>query len=661
MTRSTNRITRTLVFILLIAITSSLLFGCGGKKTADTGVDTDTPATELATPDLGTPAADLSERAMENFLDKVGEGNYVINCEANLFSASVVSEDLVCYTRDINFESVAYDGCAVMTVNGSETFFALLGEDGLTMLTFIEEGKAIDIASTTESLGMIESALPNHWIKAAYGNIWELFYNDVEEPLTFVSSSDEIKSFVKLYAGIGETGMSRMKDVFLTLDAEDPTEAHIKTSFTEGYPKLNDVDIVITFGGAEADPRAEAWMNDADREYPGAKTEWGANVIDLNAVFLPEYGEVAVPFPDFATYAFRLDVAAILDYDEIRIRDCRATEEGMNEYIEKLLGLGFKAVEADGETYYRLMLRDEYKCSSSIRLEYDNGVNLVARKYYEFPTYEGLDEINGQIETSGYPVLPENEHLSGFSALDYAYELTESWLYFFNYDPVLYVDFTFDDREEAEDFMDAYVETLEKEGFVEDTSGDRDEYDEDYDEVKAYLGDSSDAPSGLELISDEDVYYRLRTSTEMKSFKYRFNGGDSVTLLFKVEKFVPAEEVRSMTVDAGFPEIDLEGYESCRNFVKFQKTMYGREYPLDLSLSLGFETAADAEDLLDEYIGVLRDDNSFDIANPNTLSMNAPIVYAKEADGKLLAFGVDYVDGSTTVNVEFRVFESWED
>ena len=540
-TRSTNRITRSLVFILLIALTSSLLFGCNGSKTAHSGVETDAPTAGLGTPGLGTPAADLSERAMDNFLDKLDEGDYVINCEDNLCSASVVSEDLVYYTRRIDFESIEYDGFAVMTVNGNETFFALLKDEGLAYLSFVDEGKALDLAAEGSSIPGQNSKLPNYWVEAAGGNIWDLFYNDVEDPLKFVSGSDEIKSFVQLFAGIGDMNMQRMQDVYLVLDAEDPAEVHVQTSFSDGYPAIKDVDIVITFGGAEADPRAEAWMNDADREYPEAKTEWGADVMDLNAVFLPEYGEIAVPFPDFVTYAFRFDVGAVLTYDEVRVRDCKATEEGMNEYIEKLLGLGFKAVEADGETYYRLMLRDEYKCSSSIRLEYDNGVNLVAKKYYDFPTYEGLDEINDLLDVHGYPEIPADDNLFGFTAVDYAYETIESWLYFFDFDPVLYVDFRFDDKDAAEDFVDAYIGSLED--FVEDHAS-----DDEYDEVKAYLGEEEEnVPAGLSLIADEDVYYRCKTSTEMKSFKFRFgdDGGSRGLRLLQELYQIPEDHVRS--------------------------------------------------------------------------------------------------------------------
>ena len=79
------------------------------------------------------------------------------------------------------------------------------------------------------------------------------------------------------------------------------------TGITAKCSEAADVDILITFGEAESDPRAEAWMKDPDRAYPEARTEWGTDEIHLNAVFLPGYGLTAVPFPDFATYAFTLD------------------------------------------------------------------------------------------------------------------------------------------------------------------------------------------------------------------------------------------------------------------------------------------------------------------------------------------------------------------
>ena len=639
---------RTLAFIVMILLVSSSLFGCMDKKPEETAPGSDT----LGGPGLSSASSDASERAMENFLSKLEAGDYVIDCEDNLIRATVFSDDLVYYNLNIRDGENTYDGFALMTVNGTETFMGYLGEESVDHISFAGEGKAFDLAKELE-LPSLKSKLPNHWIDAAEGNIWNLFYNDPENALRFSSSGDELKLFAQMYAGIGDMAMPRMQEVYLELDAEDPAEAHVRTSFSEGYPAIKDVDIVITFGGAETDARAEAWMNDPDREYPEARTEWGAEVVDLNAVFLPGYGEKAVPFPDFATYAFMIDISRILSDDLISIRDCRATEEDMERYAEKLEKEGFKAVEEDGRMFYRLMLREEYKCWSSIELEYENGARITAKKYYDLPKYEGRDAINAELGKLGYPELPGNDHISGYSAVDTAYELTEGWLYLFDYESVMYADFRYDDRTAAEDYLYAYVGSLE--GFVPDASGEEDEYDE----AETYLGEEAEIPARFTLLraEDEDVYYRLRLPTGMRSFKYRFNeDGETVSLLFKSEKYVPAEDVDVMLAEAGFPEVDLGAYELCRDLVKFGKTMFGQDYDLDLFVSLKFGSPADAEAFLDSYIGDLRD-GSFDITNPGSVSMNRTTAYSKESGDKLLVFGFDYKDGWDMTNLEFRIME----
>ncbi len=660
-----KKMIKTITAALLALAFAASLTCCGSQpetQTSDAGAS-ESPAEEAGSAagplggalgsQAGTDqsAADISEAAMENFLDKAEAGNYIINCEGHK-KATVYSEDLVFFNLDVRFDGISYDGFALMTVNEDETFLGLLDEDAMADLTFVQEGTALDFACYGTVLGDMHLSLPNSWIRRSAYSIWDLFYNDVEDPLTFVSHADEVKALVQLFADIGEAGMPRMQDVYLELDSEDPTEAHLRTSFTDGYPTLDDVDIVITFGNAEADPRAEAWINDPDREYPPARDGWGDEVMDLNAVFLPGYGETAVPFPDFATYAFTLDAGAVLTNDEIRIRDSRATEEGMQEYIGKLLDHGFSAVTDDnGETCYRLLLRDERKCSSSIYLDYAGGVTMTARKYYEFPAYNGLDEINAQITEKDFPQLPADECFTDYSAIDTAYEAVESWLCFFNYDLVLFTNFRYEDRDAAEAYVNAYVESLE--GFAPAPEG---EDQDEYDETEAYLGAESEELKRFTALKDEDVYYYCAGPEGKRSFKYLFSeDGETVSMLFKSESYVTTEETRELLAGAGFPEISLDHYSSCRDTVEFQKYMYGRELPLDLALSLSFETAADADAFLDPYICFIREEGSFDITDPETADMDKNIVYTKESGSDLLIIGCNYDEGQTLINLEFRV------
>ncbi len=663
---NTARMILSLMLVLLIVVSVA---ACGAPAPMVSDVapgNPDQPAPDRTEPEPTEPEpepteqepeetdprspAEISEAAMENFLAKIEAGNYVIGAEDGI-RAAVCSEDLVVYTREIWFDDINYDGFAVMTVNEDETFLGLLNEDGIGSLSFVQKGKALDAAADGAALGEFSSRLPNNWLRVTEGNIWDLFYNDTEEPLRFVSSEDEVKALVMLYADIGQMAMPRMQEVCLTLDAEDPSEAHLTTSFSEGYPNLEDVDIPITFGTAQADPRAETWMGDPDRTYPEAREDWGGDVMNLNAVFLPEYGETAVPFPDFATYAFTLDVNAILEEDVIRIRDSRATKEDLEAYAAKLQDNGFEPVEAeDGQTYYRLLLREEYKCYSSICLEYDDGAVITAAKYYDFPMYEGLEEVNEQITERGFAELPEDENLTGITAVDTAYEQTESWLYFFDYDMVLFVDLHYEDLDAAEAYMESYVESLE------DFEADLEEEEGEDALVGAYLGEDAEFPGRLTLLEDEDVFYRCATTEGQMLFKYLFReDGETLSLLFKFERYVAPDDLEEQLWDAGFPAPDLDAFDTCRDFRKFRKTMFGQDFQLELALSMAFETAEEAEEFLEGYIETLQEEYGFDVENPEVAEIDKPVVYTRESGEDLLIVGFAYEEGWTSVNIEFRI------
>ena len=83
--------------------------------------------------------------------------------------------------------------------------------------------------------------------------------------------------------------------------------------------------------------------------------------------------------------------------------------------------------------------------------------------------------------------------------------------------------------------------------------------------------------------------------------------------------------------------------------------MYGLDNQLDLSLSLDFETAEEVEAFLDKYITFLRDENDFEIMNPETINMDKAIAYGKEVDGSLLVFGLNYQPETTLASIAFWV------
>ena len=317
--------------------------------------------------------ADISEKAMDSFLAKVDAGNYTIDA-AGYLKTKVCSNNPVIF----DYTDEVHNDFAVMAID-NEVFQGFLTEEGVENVTFLGEGHATDIA---------ESRLINHWTseEVSEGNIYNLFYNSTEEPLTFVSHDENLKAHVLGLAGYSDAVGRLMHDVYLTFDSEDPTLAHLTCEMDEDRVARiapDDIDITITFNDAQSDPRADSWISDP--AYPAAQTAWdSADYFLFNSVFLTGADVEVIPFPSFASYAMLIDKESFMTNDCIRIRDSRATEKDMSDYANKLIESGFTEVkETDSEgvekTYYRKLLREEYKCYASVELEYDNGVNITAR------------------------------------------------------------------------------------------------------------------------------------------------------------------------------------------------------------------------------------------------------------------------------------------
>ena len=551
-----------------------------------------------------------SEAAMNNFLNRLEEGNYVMKAKDYL-TTTVYSRDQV----NFEYDEDTYNDFTAVSVN-DEAFQIYLDEQP-PKAQYLGEGQAIDVAA---------KRLPNGWLNLAEGNIWNLFYNTQEDPLKFVSYDDTLKQSVLSLVGYSDMTLRLMHEVYLTLDKEDPSTAHIQAEMDEDmvarlFPE--DIDVEITFGNAQSNATADAWM--ADPVYPDPKTGWDdVDEFIFNSVFLPEYGLEAVPFPAFASYAMTVDQENFVTDDEVCIRDPHAIKQDMDYYAADLIAAGFRDVKetVDGveKTFYRKLLREDYKCYSSIELEYNNGVNLIAKKWYDFPVYDDLDSINNVVEAAGYPALPASENFTSCKGTDRASEMSESWLYFFNYDLGLYVDVDYKDKEETLNYIKEYEEALSNAGFMPV----KDEEEED-----AVRYDS------------ENGFY---------SFRYNFLDDDTVSFLFKSEKYIGPAEAEQMVKEAGFPTISLSEPITCRDLRAFEKVRYGRERKATFTVSQKFESAEKAEAFLAAYEEALNAEG-FDRENPDVVgSLKQVVIYNPE---KEMFVGIDYFPEQASVNLDF--------
>ena len=561
--------------------------------------------------------AEISERAMENFIAKISGGNYVLSSDGFMKTVAF-SKDMVLFDYE---DDETYSDFAVMSVN-NEVFQGFLENDGVRDVSFLEEGSALETA---------KAKLPSYWLadEVSEGNIYNLFYNDPEDPLKFVSYDAAVQNQLRTFAGYGDVALKYMHEVYLTLDQEDPATAHLQAEVDDDEVAryyFDDIDVTITFGNAQSDPRVDAWMKAP--AYPEARTEWTeGDLFIFNSVFLPGYGEKAIPYIPSASYALSIDEENFINNDEVDIRDPHAAQADIDSYVEILKQNGFAEVTEDGETWYRFLLREDTKCYSSISVEYDGGLNLVARKYYDMPKFEGFDQVNGQIVPAGYPALPETEALTDFTATEAKFEQTESWLYFYNYETVLYVYAHYGDYDQVMDYLDAYAEELVQQGYT-----------------PVYI----DGEEGGEI----DYY---RSADESKTFRYHFEDDDeTVILLYKAEKCLSADEAKAILNGAGFPEIDLTAYSSGRDHKKFQKIMYGKDYDTAVSLSVRFDTTEEAEAFLDGYVALLEEDDYLRVP-PSDMGSNKTNGYTNEEKGMGVAFDLfPGESGETLIYFDFR-------
>ncbi len=239
------------LFMALMLLLS--LCACGRSENNDS-------SNNSVTPEGSTEPTEVSpDTAMENFVKKLTAGNYVVDVPGYV-KTTVVSPEQVLFTMD-NDSSSAINN-AFVTLNG-ETFEGYLESEMLTDIAFVAPGDAIDAVSYL---------LPNNWITISGGNMFELFYNNVDDPLEFTSYEDSVKTTLLGLAGYGEFALTVMEEVHMLLDAEDPSSVHFTAKMGETGTMIHydDLDLTLEFGNAVSDPRVEAWLKDPS--YPPTRT-----------------------------------------------------------------------------------------------------------------------------------------------------------------------------------------------------------------------------------------------------------------------------------------------------------------------------------------------------------------------------------------------------
>ncbi len=554
------------------------------------------------------------EKVMENFVRKLEEGNYVIE-GSDFTRITVASPGEVL----IEYDDESYEDIALFTLDG-ETFQGTLTEDGVTDVEFVSTDSALKVAG---------GRLPNSWMDISEGNMFNLFYNNTEDPLEFMSYEDSVKNTLMGLVGYGYTALELMHEVHVKVDREDPATAHITAVVDDNEVAryyYDDIDLTIDFGAAQSDERVGKWL--ADPVYPEARKSWtDDDLFYLNSVFFPGYALKAVPFPEFSSYAMTFDKQVFSDSEKIRLTDSHATEQDVKDYIELLKREGFEEVTDELEdgtsgVFYRRLLREETGCYASLRPYYDNGFVLEADRHFDMPRYDSLEEINEVLANNGFPALDETDIFTDLTAADTAADRTESWLFFFQYDLSLIVKAKYADKDKLAGYLDGYGRKLEESGYK---------------------------PAYINAGQDLDSYV---SPSGASSFRCDPDGDDGIVMQFKNEKVITPEDAGRMIADAGIPAPKFDGdimFRDISRYHYFTRHFTGKIY---LTAGMTFSSESEADRFLNEYTAQLEK-AGFDRTNPEIIGSLKQNAYYNEAKDKFVAFDVFPEEEGVGVNFDF--------
>ena len=581
------------LILAVIVMATALCFTACNKK----GNPTPTPA-------------QISERAMTNFLAKVEEANYVL-VSPTLFTATVSSKDLVC------LDFVDMTDYAVISKNG-EIFVGILRENGLGNVSFQKGGTAVDFAKSSLLNGIISLAED--------GNIWNLFYNDVEEPLNFMSKDESLKNVILGLGGYLPPSLQYMHDVYLVLDAENPTTAHVKAEMDDDPVARiynDDIDITITFGNATVDARVQTWLDNPT--YPAARTEWTeGDIINFNSLLLPPYGQTAIPFMPFISYAFWMEDGTDPGAETLIMRDLHATREDALSYVNILIQNGFEAANIDGEVYYLHSLRPKYHCYTCLKIDYDNGIVVTASRHYEEPTYDNFTDINARLQESLFPALDASESLTLSSAVDTADERTEGFLYLFDYELALFVNFHYENVAQAEAYLASYEAKLVEAGF----------------ELK-------------HLDGADDVY-----TSEVKNRYFAFHFEESTktfSLFFRSENLLSASDAQDVLTDCGFELVDMTYFVSFKDETLYQSTMHAAfQHQKLYGLLLNDVPSNQLDGILNDFVGRLEA-AGYETDDDEEVYTDKNYVYLNKTLGLAVSFSISDFGETVTIDFDFII------
>ena len=580
-----------LVSIALGAMSITGLTGCGN----------DTPTPEpTPTPD---PWYVLSEKAMTNFFNKLGESSYTVyGDESGGLTTAVHDENTV--TWFFKDGSRYFDHFCV-TVD-YETYYGVIDDitdpnhPQLAQMTFMDKDNAVNVS---------EPVLPTYWASKEIcgGNIWSLFHNtDPEHPLRYtVSKSLDFNDTICAMCDFGGFEDSKIEDLLLEFDQVDVTKATLSfTHIPSGTQKRVDGSLSVEFGKeVRTSDLVSAWVNNPNRDYPEPVGEYGAwpsqfagAVRNIYASNLLTDATKALPYDDFFSYATNFNSKTYMYDNFVQVHDFHATQEGVEQYMQTLLDAGFKAAVGPSGTIFRspvLRERNGYKLYADVSLTYTPGDGLIIKTepYYTHTSYGTRELVNEHIQGAyggtKFPELPDPQDvlpvsqataITKFYGEDEQFHGYEDRVGFYDYDLFMYVHIEYKDSQAMEAYLNYYNNLFLEKGFT---------YNKSYQEY-------------TKLDLESKCVMRIEDNSNGKT-----------TFLFYNEKHV-APEVAIDNVNAdGFPAyedtLSKDSIQSVMDIKGYFKIIDGLDFKYYYSMQTNYDSYQTAKNLADAYGAALKE------------------------------------------------------
>ena len=568
------------------------------KETKDKGTTTKvTTKSNTSSKNTTDKKVDFDDEvAMENFVEKVKDANYVIKGED--FETNVYSKNQV----TLKYEREGYADYAIMSVN-EEVFQAKITDNNLSNITFVDYNEAH--AACSNKLYTI-----NYIVNMSFGNMFDIFTNITDVDGKYVTNSSYVREFIMTAGGYSPQIESAMQDIYLTFDSEDVNEAHLTTKFYNAVSHIDiDVDFKITFGNAKSFAPAASWMKKP--VYPEAQTDWSLNQLGaLEFVFCLYPDEDVtkyVPFYEGASYAVYFDYDVIKVSDSAYIYDSHVTKDNVTLYKQKLVNnYGFSLItDEDGMQCYEKVLRSESNSFVRIYIKDDDGIEIIPKIYFKTYKTSDIDEINNALNSNGFVVLDKT--FTEVYAEDVLWREMESYLHISEYDLVYMVDLGFDTVEEANNYLDSYLDALVNAGFKE-IRGDFGTYYEGY-------------------YGERKVWYNI--DDNLVQFK------------FKADRNYKFAVVNDYLDNSGFEELDPDDviHMFAKSMVDFEYIKNSLEYDVYFEVMLYF----DRTDIIDDYLG------DYEI-----ILLNNSYALIENQEEKVTGKIVEYYSGDLHVGIEVK-------